>query len=267
MNPVYNRFLSRKESGARLCVGIDPVLDTMPSVYTKDARGMLEFSEDIIQQTESQALAYKINAAFFEVLGIEGLEALMAVRERVPAHIPFILDAKRGDIGHTSDRLAAYIFETLGADATTVHPYMGWDTVASFAKYEDRFSFVLGLTSNPSSADFQTQRLENGKRLAEQVVETVSAWNKESGNLGVVVGATQGEQIRDIRAASGADLLFLLPGVGAQGASFSDAFELGKNKDDLALVSISRGISRVPDAAGESRETVRTAIRKNVEAI
>ncbi|RAP38933.1 orotidine-5'-phosphate decarboxylase [Candidatus Marinamargulisbacteria bacterium SCGC AAA071-K20] len=223
-----------------LCVGIDPDITKLPEAFSHTLSGLNDFLEKVIKDTSGQVLAYKPNISFFEALGIDGLKSLELLRKHIPENIPMILDAKRGDIGNTATMQAKYLFDYFGADASTLHPYMGLDSLEPFFKYKDKLHFVLGLTSNPSASNFEKLKLENGEPLYKTVISQCAGWNKEYGNVGVVVGATQSE-LKEIRKID-QDIIFLIPGVGAQGGYYEDAFSQGKNQDDLVVINASRSI-------------------------
>ena len=178
-----------------LCVGLDTDISKLPAHLNRDAEGMWEFNKAIIDATKPYAVAYKINTAFYEALGIEGWKVMDAtVRYIGDAHFT-IADAKRGDIGNTADQYARAFFDQLPFDAITVAPYMGADSVEPFLQRAGKWAIVLGLTSNPGAADFEMKKLEAtatkaARYLYEEVLETVSGWGSPE-NLMFVVGATQ----------------------------------------------------------------------------
>lgn len=228
------------QSNNWLCVGLDPDMDRLPDRFDKSISGMESFLKQVVDETSDHCVAFKPNISFFEGLGMDGLALLKRLIAYIPNRVPVILDAKRGDIGNTSRMQAVFIYDELGADATTLHPYMGRDSVEPFFSYKDTFNFVLGLTSNPGSANFQQLEMKNGRDLYQNVMATCSEWNREFGNVGVVVGGTQ-EKLADARKVDD-DLLFLIPGVGAQGGKYDDVVEKGKNREGLTLINASRSI-------------------------
>ncbi len=257
-------FLEKLTSVARvnnswLCIGLDPEPEKLPQGV-----GVLEFCHAIIEATHDLVCAYKPNSAFFEALGAEGWASLKSTIEAVPRNIPVILDAKRSDIGNTGRAYARAAFDHLGADAITVNPYMGYDSVEPFFEYRDKGVFILCRTSNPGSADFQSLRCD-GKSLYRVVAEKVGEWNKH-GNLGLVVGATQPEELKDIRQ-SHPTLPLLIPGVGAQGGSLEQAVRYGADVNGkLAIINSSRQIlyaSSGPDYAAIARR-VAQALRDEI---
>ena len=225
-----------------LCVGLDIDLEKLPLRFKNSPTALVDFSKAIIDATAPFAVAYKPNIAFFETYGVEGMAALKEVIDYLNAHYPkhfTIADAKRGDIGNTSTRYAKAYFETLGFDSITVAPYMGKDSVEPFLAFEEKYTILLALTSNPGSADFQ--RIEaNGTPVYQTVLKTSQGW-EGSQRLMYVVGATRAEALQEIRATIPKAFL-LVPGVGAQGGSLSEVAQNGLNDDVGLLVNSSRGI-------------------------
>ena len=225
-----------------LCVGLDIDLEKVPAQFKNSPTALVDFSKAIINATAPYAVAYKPNIAFFETYGVEGMAALKEVIDYLNAHYPnhfTIADAKRGDIGNTSTRYAKAYFDTLGFDSITVAPYMGKDSVEPFLAFEEKYTILLALTSNPGSADFQ--RIEaNGTPVYQSVLKTSQGW-EGSERLMYVVGATRAEALQEIRATV-PDAFLLVPGVGAQGGSLSEVVHNGLNSDVGLLVNSSRGI-------------------------
>ena len=183
--------------------------------------------------------------AFFEVLGPEGLQALQEVMHMIPAHIPIILDAKRGDIGNTARNYAATVFDVYGADAVTVNPYLGYDSVTPFLAYREKGTILLCRTSNPGARDFQDLQVQEGdgqtRPLYEVVARKVQSWNS-AGNCGLVVGATYPQELARLRELC-PEMPILIPGVGAQGGDLEAAVNAGVDaQGELAIISVSRGI-------------------------
>lgn len=254
MNPVYSRL---KENSARLnsflCIGLDPDPEKMPLHFPRNLRGIRDFLYEIIDHTSEKCIAYKPNISFFEALGVEGLTLLQQLRKRIPAHVPVILDGKRGDIGNTSKMQSKFIFDHLGADAVTLHPYMGEDSLLPFFQYRDKFHFVLALTSNPGAADFELLNLASGVPLYYEVAQRCAKWHNEFKNVGLVVGATQ-KEIKIVRQGF-PQLLFLIPGIGQQGGQMEAALKYGKNQDGLAVINASRSILYASQSEDYLRET------------
>ncbi|KTB47674.1 orotidine-5'-phosphate decarboxylase [Dehalogenimonas alkenigignens] len=217
-----------------LCIGLDPEPEKLPA-----GASVTDFCREIIGATYDLVCAYKPNIAFFEALGSSGWSVLKDVIEAVPRNIPVILDAKRGDIGNTARAYARAAFDELGADAVTVNPYLGRDSIEPFFEYRDKAVFVLCRTSNPGAADFQSIE-SNGKPLYQIVADKVETWNRY-GNLGLVAGATQPSELKAIRDAH-PTLPLLIPGVGAQGGSLELAVKYGSSGGGLAVISVSRQV-------------------------
>jgi len=224
-----------------LCVGLDPDIQKLPAHLPKTAQGVLEFCLAIIDSTDSFSVAYKLNSAFFENLGAEGWNVMSAVfAELKKRGLYSIADAKRADIGNTSEQYAKAFFENLGADSITLSPYMGHDSIGPFLQYSDKAAILLALTSNAGHADFEMLKLENGKKLYEQVIETSQTWTR-SGDLMFVVGATRSQEIQNVRRIC-PDNFLLVPGVGAQGGSLEDISKYGLTDKGGLLVNASRSI-------------------------
>ena len=218
-----------------LCVGLDPVLEKIPIHIPRTELGLLDFLDQIVEKTKNYAAAFKPNFAYFESLGISGLEVLQETIDRIPEEIPVIGDAKRGDVEHSSALYAKAVFEKLKCDAVTVNPYQGRDALMPFFDYTDRGVFVLCLTSNPGAIDFQFPE------LFLKVGKKVSEWNV-SGNAGLVVGATRPECISELRKICG-EMPFLIPGVGAQGGDLVKTLVSADDNSRIPyLINASRSI-------------------------
>lgn len=232
-----------RRKGSFLCVGLDPDIKKIPQHLLKEENPILTFNKAIIDATAQYAVAYKPNLAFYESLGVEGWialeETVKYIKEKYPDQF-IIADAKRGDIGNTSQLYARSFFEHLDVDAITVAPYMGEDSVTPFLGYEGKWVILLALTSNKGSHDFQLIEDNKGKRLFEYVLETSAKW-ASSDEMMYVVGATQGAMFQDIRKVSPNSFL-LVPGVGAQGGSLEEVAKYGMIDDCGLLVNSSRGI-------------------------
>lgn len=231
-------------SGSAVCVGLDPRPERL-------REPVLDACRRLIDATAPYAAAFKPNSAFFEALGLDGLRVLAEVIRHVPGDRLVLLDAKRGDIGATSEAYARAAFGVLDADAVTVSPYLGRDGVAPFLADPERGAFVLCHTSNPGAADFQ-HRQADGRPLYLAVAEACAAWN-DAGNVGLVVGATYPGEMAAVRAAA-PDLPFLVPGIGAQGGDLEGAVRAGLDaRGGGLLVSSSREIAEAPDPAAAAR--------------
>jgi orotidine-5'-phosphate decarboxylase len=199
-----------------------------------------EFNKTIIDVTQDLAVCYKPNIAFYECMGNQGWDLLAQTIEYIGKDHLIIADAKRGDIGNTSSQYAKTFFETYPCDAITVAPYMGSDSVKPFLEFQDKWTIVLGLTSNPGSLDFQTTLSQQGVPLYAEVISKVASWGTPE-NLMFVVGATRAEMLADIRKII-PDHFLLIPGVGAQGGSLDEVVRYGMNADVGLLVNASRSI-------------------------
>lgn len=226
-----------------LCVGLDTDIKKIPQHLLQADDPIFEFNKAIIDATAPYSVAYKPNLAFYESLGVKGLLAfertVAYLNENYPEQF-IIADAKRGDIGNTSQMYARTFFETYNLDALTVAPYMGEDSVTPFLAYEGKWVILLALTSNKGSHDFQLMENAQGTRLFEHVLTKSQTWGNAD-NMMYVVGATQGEAFKDIRRHAPNHFL-LVPGIGAQGGSLHDVCQYGMNKDCGLLVNSSRGI-------------------------
>lgn len=227
-----------KQNKSLLCVGLD----------NAEVDSMIR----IIEVTHDLVCAYKPNTAFYEARGAKGIEALKKVcgyiQTKYP-EIPIILDAKRGDIGNTNEQYAKFAFEYLEVDAITLHPYQGLGALAPFEKYEDKGLIVLVKTSNPESSEIQDMKLENGKKVWEQVLQKVVERDSGKGQWGVVVGATHPEELKSARKIMG-DMLMLVPGVGAQGAKVEDILNGETSHGSDMIINVGRSILE----ASEPRE-------------
>jgi orotidine-5'-phosphate decarboxylase len=222
-----------------LCVGLDTDLAKIPKSLLLQKDPLFAFNKKIVDATSDLVCAYKLNAAFYEALGPSGIESLRKSIKYIPNRILTIVDAKRGDIGNTAQKYASAIFDYFKADATTVNPYLGFDSLLPFVERPDKLSFVLCLTSNPSALDFQFLKIQK-KPLYLEVARKVKSWNKNR-NLGLVVGATHPRQLAEVRRVAG-DLPFLIPGVGAQGGDLEKAVQLGVARKGMAIINSSREI-------------------------
>ena len=225
-----------------LCVGLDPDLDKLPKHLLEEEDPIYAFNQALIDATAPYCVAFKPNTAFYEAYGLMGMVSLERTMGYIKANYPdhlLIADAKRGDIGNTSTMYAKAFFEQLNADAITVAPYMGSDSVKPFLHFKDKWTIVLGLTSNEGSADFQ-QLQANGKEMYMSVIETCAKWGTEN-NMMFVIGATKAKLLLDIRRMIPNHFL-LVPGIGAQGGSLQDVCNYGMNSDIGLLINSSRGI-------------------------
>lgn len=259
-----------KEVDSLLCVGLDPHPSDLPEQTGESAKA---FCLRIIEQTADLAAAFKPNSAFFEALGPEGMTALREVIEGIPDGIPVILDVKRSDIASTAKAYVIACFDILGADAVTLNPYLGRDAVKPFLEDPEKGVFLLCKTSNPGASDLQDVRVlgqgsdktKTPPFLYEHVAALAQSWNL-SGNLGLVVGATQVDSLKAVRSQA-PDLWILAPGIGAQGGDLKAAVRAGVREDGLGLlVPVSRGISRA-DQPREAAVAIRDSIHREIQKV
>lgn len=223
-----------------LCVGLDTDPAKLPKHLQGQPDAMLTFNKAIIDATLPHCVSYKINTAFYEALGVRGWEIMEETVRYIPDTHFTIADAKRGDIGNTSAQYAKAFFETLNFDAITVAPYMGEDSVKPFLEFKDKWTILLGLTSNSGATDFERQPMASGKYLYEEVLTTASSWGTAD-NLMFVIGATQADAFTHIRQFT-PQHFYLVPGVGAQGGSLREISEKAMIADCGLLVNVSRAI-------------------------
>ena len=251
---LHNRICYKK---TYLCIGLDPTWEKIPKHIQRTQDGLLEFLCQIIDKTINHAAVFKLNFAFFESLGILGIEVLQELILKIPQEIPVIGDAKRGDIGNSSEMYARAIFEKLKCDAITVNPYQGGDALRPFFEYVDRGVFVLCLTSNPGAAEFQLPNLY--LKVAKKVVE----WNV-SGNAGLVIGGTRPEYISKLRKQC-RGMPFLIPGIGEQGGDLEKTIISAEDDSNVPyIINVSRNIlyaSSKEDYAEQAGE-----VAKNISA-
>lgn len=225
-----------------LCVGLDPRGSDVTAVHDECFR--------LIDATADYACAFKPNSAFFEAFGPAGMIALRDVITHVPADIPVILDAKRGDIADTAEAYAKAAFDVYGAHAITLSPYLGGDSLAPFLARSDRGAFVLCKTSNPGADEFQALSV-NDQSLFEVIAQHAQRWST-NGNVGLVVGATDPQALKRVRSLA-PDLWFLVPGIGAQGGDLKATLEAGLRADGLGLlINVSRQIAKATDPREEA---------------
>ena len=253
--------IRRKQSF--LCVGLDTDIKKIPQHLLQEEDPIFAFNQAIIEATAPYCVAYKPNMAFYESLGVQGIMAFEKTVKYLREHHPdqfIIADAKRGDIGNTSEMYARSFFDHIKVDAVTVAPYMGEDSVKPFLLYPKAWVILLALTSNKGSHDFQLTEDVQGERLFEKVLRKSQEWATDE-QMMYVVGATQGSMFLDIRRHAPHHFL-LVPGVGAQGGSLAEVAKYGMNDECGLLVNSSRAIiyadksERFAQAAGEAAKAV-----------
>ena len=239
MNFVEKLTGATRKNHSLVCVGLDPDREKMPENVS-----VPDFSRAIIEATADLVCAYKLNFAFYEALGDDGMGILKQTRNFIPEDIPVIGDAKRGDIGNTARAYARAIFDHFGFDAATVNPYLGYDSLEPFLQYRDRGIFILCRTSNAGAVDFQSLNVEAGDKnipLFQAVARKAREWNSH-GNIGLVVGATYPDELKIIREQH-PDMPLLIPGIGAQGGDLALTVRHGVDRHgEKAIINSSRQI-------------------------
>lgn len=253
-----------------LCVGLDTDIKKIPAHILSDADPIFAFNKAIIDATADLCIAYKPNLAFYESIGTDGWTAFEKTVKYIKENYPdqfIIADAKRGDIGNTSQMYARTFFEHIGVDAVTVAPYMGEDSVKPFLGYDGKWVILLALTSNKGSFDFQLTEDKDGEKLFEKVIRVSQTWAGDDSMM-YVVGATQGERFADIRRVAPASFL-LVPGVGAQGGSLADVAKYGMTPDCGLIVNSSRAIIYASSGTdfAEAATKAATAVQNEMEQI
>ncbi len=231
-----------QKNNSLLCVGLDIDSAKIPSFLSeKYSDPLFEFNKTIIEATQEYVCGYKLNLAFYEVLGSRGVSLLEKTIEYIPSNHLVILDGKRNDIGNTAAYYARSLFEVYHADAVTANPYLGSDSIFPFLAYADRCTFVLCRTSNPSAPELQNLSTK-GIPLYAQVAHKIKEWNT-TGTCGAVVGATYPKELQMIRDILGNTVPILIPGIGTQGGDIAKTVQYGTNNTgDMALIAVSRSI-------------------------
>jgi orotidine-5'-phosphate decarboxylase len=278
VTPTYlDRLATRTAAaGTVLCLGLDPDPDTLPAGFSRDVAGIERFLALVIEAAAPVAAAVKPNLAFYEAFGSPGLAALERLRAAIPAGIPVVMDAKRGDIGSTAAKQARALFDVLGADAVTVNPYPGEEAILPLLERTDRFAYVLCRTSNPGAGELQGLIVAAdpagglpAEPLHERVARRVAGWGP-GGTVGLVVGATAPEELRAIRRAA-PGLAFLVPGIGTQGGAIEPVLADGPATTAPAggrpggglLVNVSRAITGAaaePSSGGSPRDPIERVV-------
>jgi orotidine-5'-phosphate decarboxylase len=270
LNSARGLFEAIRAKGSYLCVGLDPDPSRIPSSFGAGVEAMEAFCRAVVESTLPYAVAFKPNLAFFEQYGSEGWAALERVVEAIPSDVLVIADAKRGDIGNTASKYARAMFHALGADAVTVAPYMGRDSVEPFTEFEDRWTVLLALTSNPGAEDFE---FHGEQPLFREVLRKAQTY-RGADRLMYVVGATRPDMFQDIRTEV-PDAFLLVPGVGAQGGTVAEVARFGLNSQCGLLINSSRGIlyaagsgasqSDVKRASAQAAQELAAAMRVTLE--
>jgi orotidine-5'-phosphate decarboxylase len=256
----------QRKNSSLLCIGLDTDTLQIPKSLLGYADPITEFNRRIIEATKDLVCAYKLNLAFYEVVGERGWHIVHQTLARIPKNIITIGDGKRGDVGNSVERYAKLILEDYKFDATTVNPYMGEDSVKPFLRRKEHCAFILTATSNEGAKDFQFLKV-NGKPLYEKVLQKVHKWNSKN-NCGVVAGTTYPRVLKRLRQLA-PTLPFLLPGIGAQQGDLESAVRYGCDANgELAIISSSRAIlyassgENFPDAARAAALKLRDTINQ-----
>jgi len=246
----------QNRNNSLLCIGLDSDIEKIPTSLRKSKYPQFEFNKEIIEATKDLVCAYKLNLAFYEAAGKSYYETITRTLDYIPKYILTIADGKRGDIGNTAEQYAKNLFDNLHFDAATVNPYMGKDSIEPFIKNDNHGVFILTLTSNPGSHDFQYLKAKQ-KPLYEHVAIKAVHWNTKD-NIGLVVGATHSAELKRIRSIV-PNMPILIPGIGAQSGDLKSTVRYGSNKEGLlAIINVSRGIiyaSSGNDFAAQARMT------------
>jgi len=245
-----------------LCIGLDVDIDKIPPHLLSTENPVLEFNRQIIDATRDLVCAYKPNLAFYEAMGKDGFAVLRETLKLIPNSIITIGDGKRSDIGNTAERYAKSLFDDFGFDSVTVNPYMGFDSVEPFLANPEKGTFILALTSNAGSKDFQ--RLKVGiKPLYEKIVLAAKRWNLNQ-NVGLVVGATHPKELLRVRKIV-PEIPILVPGIGKQSGNLKSSIRYGCDKHgQLAVINASRSIIYA-SSGKDFAEAARTEAKKMVE--
>lgn len=252
----------QKQNNSLLCVGLDPDLAKIPESLRRSSKPVFEFNKHIIDATHDLVSCYKPQFAHYAALGVEN-ELKETIDYCHSRGVPVILDAKRGDIGSTAEKYALEAFSRYEADAVTINPYLGLDAMQPYLDWKDKGIIVLCRTSNPGSAEVQNLALENGHKLYEEVArKATSDWNY-NGNVMLVVGATQPQEMKTIRNITG-DMGFLVPGIGTQGGNIEATMAAGEGGDLILSSSSAILYASVGKDFAEAARKVADETRKEI---
>ncbi|MBI1729965.1 orotidine-5'-phosphate decarboxylase [Candidatus Acetothermia bacterium] len=277
MEFLEKTLLMAGKNSSLLCVGLDPEITQIPSSLTRQygENAVVEFNRRIIENTKDLVCAYKPNSAFYEALGPHGLEILRETRKLIPKGIPMILDIKRGDIDNTNRKYAEAAFDVYNADAVTLNPYLGLDSIEPFLSYKERGLLLLCRTSNPGAKDIQ-DLICNGKPLYHVMAERIREWSsiKKTLQIGAVVGATYPAELVSVRQILGDELIILVPGVGKQAGELEKSAKAAINSQgERAVINASRSVlyaspnEDFADAARREAMRLREIIHQTIERV
>lgn len=249
-----------------VCVGLDTDNQKIPQIIRNEKDPIYFFNKKIIEATKDHVAAYKINFAFYEVWGSYGFELIQKTIDEIPDDILIIADAKRGDIGNTSEMYAKSVFEHFNFDSVTLNPYMGFDSLEPFLRYKDKLNFILGLTSNSGASDFEKIELRSGEKLYQYVIKKIVEWNSNHNNCGIVFGATNLNELSE-NIMSMKDCSILLPGVGKQGGSFEDVLKIFHSQiRKNFIINLSRSIIYADNSSHFDKAAEKEIINMNKQA-
>ncbi len=261
INMNFNQKIlkTQQEKNSLLCIGLDSDVNRIPEFLKKSKNPQLEFNSLIIQATKDLVCAYKLNLAFYEETGNDGMQALEKTLELIPEEVIKIADGKRGDIGNTAQKQADTLFKHFNFDAATVNPYMGFDAIEPFINYSEKGIFILCITSNPGSEDFQHLSF-SGKPLFEHVALKAKKWNTKN-NIGLVAGATHIGELKKLRTLL-PEMPFLIPGIGVQKGDLEKTIKYGCSTDGYnAIINVGRSII-FPAETKNFQENIRKSAEK-----
>ncbi|MDR1552654.1 MAG: orotidine-5'-phosphate decarboxylase [Prevotellaceae bacterium] len=257
-------FQQIQQKQSFLCIGLDSDINKIPHHLRSQKNSLFEFNKQIIDATSQYCISYKPNLAFYEACGEDGLRQLAMTADYLKSNYPeifLIADAKRGDIGNTSQMYAQAFFAKMKFDAVTLSPYMGGDTAKPFFSFTDKWIVLLALTSNESASDFQMIKTESGRMIYEEVIECSRNWGNADNTM-YVVGATKAEMLASIRKIIPQHFL-LIPGIGAQGGNLADVAKYGMNNICGLIVNSSRAI--IYADSSKNFATAAAAAAKNLQ--
>lgn len=262
---MLQKLRQANNNGFHICVGLDTDITKIPQHLAGESDPVFEFNKIIIDATLPYAAAYKINLAFYECRGIQGVQSMIKTLEYINGQVFTIGDGKRGDIGNTSDMYAKSMFEYFGFDSCTVAPYMGSDSIAPFLRYANKLSYVLALTSNDGSSDLQMKKTDDGNYFFEETIALTKSLNTHK-NAGLVFGATQSPLLRQ-KLSQISEFDLLLPGAGAQGAKIEDIVPVFSEMNvNTYLINFSRSLLYC-DSSVRFQDAVKAEIKKTDELI
>lgn len=263
---ALEKLTSANDANKFICVGLDTDIEKIPPFLRSSFKPTLDFNKAVIDAVKENAAAFKINFAFYESTGYKGMKILSKTIDYIPDNILIIGDAKRGDIGNTSNMYAKSVYGHFKCDAVTLNPLMGYDSLEPFLQYEDKLNFILALTSNLGASDFEKQKLEDGTFLYQKIIQKVNEWNINQ-NCGIVFGATKSEELKE-NINNIDSLPVLLPGIGTQSGDLENVvYSFKSRRRKQFLINVSRSLiykSNGKDFALKAKEEL---VRLNSEVL